>query len=158
MGNDIEIRRATIDDLDSVQRLSAELAEFEYQNWDKSLDPKWPFSPLGEQTYRKAIENRYVIIAFYDKEAIGYLIGNIHRPGGDEARQIVSAQLNNIYVREAFRQRAVGSALLIDFRNYCKNKGVNRLTTTVIAQNVNAVDFYQRHGFEPSRIILAQEP
>lgn len=157
MGKDVEIRRATIDDLPVIQRLGAELAEFEHQNWDEDLDPKWPLSAQGAQVYQKAIEARYVIIAFSDNDAVGYLIGDIHRPAPDAARQIITAQLNNIYIREEFRKCGVGNMLLENFKEYCKNNNVSRLTTTVIAQNTNALGFYRRQGFEPSRIILAQD-
>ncbi len=157
MTEEIKIQRATINDLNTIQQLGAELAEFEHKNWDSSLDPKWPLSAAGEQAYRKAIENRYTLIALRGEEAIGFLIGDIQRPAAGAARQITSAHLGNIYVREKFRESSIGSKLLANFKNYCKANNASKLTTTVIAQNTNAIEFYQQQGFEPSRMILAQD-
>lgn len=49
MNEEIKIRRVNIDDLNIIQQLGTELAEFEHKNWDSDLDPKWPLSTTGEQ-------------------------------------------------------------------------------------------------------------
>lgn len=140
---DVTIRRAGIDDLEIVQKLGAELAESEHKNWDKDLDPKWALSEAGAQAYRKMIENSYVAIAFQKDEPVGYLIGSIRRPMDGAARQTISAQLNNIYVKEGLRKQSIGSKLFDDFRKYCKDNGATKLNVTVIASNTDAVKFYQ---------------
>ena len=153
----ITIRRATADDIETIQKLGFKLLDFERKNWDPSLDANWPFSEEGKKKYLAAIENKYTIIAEKDGEPVGYLIGKLIDISPDSARPIKQAYLENIYVSESMRGANIGSEIFANFRDYCKSEGVSRINVSVLAANENAVKFYENVGFSPRSISLSQE-
>lgn len=154
---DITIRRATTDDIETIQQLGFELLDFERKNWDPSFDAKWPFSEEGKKKYLAAIENKYTIIAEKDGKPVGYLIGKIIDISPDSARPIKQAYLENIYVSESLRGANIGSEIFANFKDYCKSEGVSRINVSVLSDNKNAVEFYKNVGFSPRSISLSQE-
>ena len=154
---DITIRRATEEDVETIQRFGFELLDFERQNWDPTLDAKWPFTEEGKQKYLAAIRNKYTIIAEKDGEPVGYLIGKIIDASPDSARPIKQAYLENIYVSESVRGANIGGEIFASFKTYCKSEGVSRINVSVLAANENAVKFYEKVGFSPRSINLSQE-
>lgn len=153
----ITTHQATISDLKTLQQLGYELLKYEHDRWDPTLDLDWPFSEAGEAMYRKSISDRYTILAYLDNEPVGYLIGTIQTPPPGSVRAIITAQLNNIYVRESARHSGVGHSLADSFRKYCKEHQVANINVTVNAANQSAITFYQHEGFLPSRLILQQD-
>ena len=151
----ITIRRAKIEDLATVQQLGFELLKYEHDCWDDSLDLDWPFSEAGEANYRKAILERVTILAEDDDKAAGFLIGSIQKPAPGAARNIATAQLNNIFVREEWRGQKIGERLAEEFRQLCKAEQVELLNVTVNSQNEAAIAFYNHIGFAPSRMLMS---
>lgn len=151
------IRRATIEDLGEVQRLGYELLKYEHDNWDESLDLAWSFSEAGEANYRKAILERVTLLVVDKDKIAGFLIGSIQKPADGAARKTVSAQLNNIYVRKDWRGQKLGYQLAKEFREICDAENVELINVTVNSQNANAIAFYERVGFAPSRIFMSMK-
>ena len=67
----IVIRKATLEDLRQVQDLNYKLFDFEYKNFDSSLNMGWTFSEEGEKYFRKVIEKGTVWLAVDDDKIIG---------------------------------------------------------------------------------------
>ena len=151
------IRRATIDDLKTIQQFGYQLLEYERNNWDPDLKLDWPFSDQGKNAYTKAINDGYTTIAEIDEKPVGFLIGSIKRPKVGNARQITVAQLENIFVNEDARVRGVGKKLADEFKTYCIAEKVDKLNVVVNSENVEAIKFYKKIGFIPSRMILSQD-
>ena len=59
----MNIRRAELNDLKSVQELNNQLFDLEIAHFDEHLIKDWPLSKDGEQYFKKAIENNFVIVA-----------------------------------------------------------------------------------------------
>ena len=153
----ITIRRATIEDLRDVQQLGYELLKYEHDNWDESLDLQWPFSEVGETNYRKAILERVTLLVEDDGKIAGFLIGSIQKPAEGAARKTITAQLNNIYVREEWRGQELGRKLAEEFKTVCNTGSVEQINVTVNSQNTDAIAFYERVGFAPSRIFMSMK-
>jgi len=153
----ITVRIANMADLKTIQKLGFELLDFERQNWDPTLDTDWPFSEEGKANYEKAIKEKYTIIAEEDGKPIGYLIGSIRPPIKGGARHITTAQLENIYIDSNYRRSRVGKKLFEHFASYCKKQKVDAMNVMVNAKNDNAISFYKKVGFSPSRISFSQE-
>ena len=153
----IIVRRATLEDIKTIQQFGYKLLDYERQNWDPALDVNWPFSKEGEQKYFTAITDKYTIIAEKDKKPVGYLIGKVIDAAPGSARHIKQAYLENIFVSDSDRKSGVGVKLIVDFRDYCKKEGVSRINVSVLAANTIAVDFYQKVGFSPRSLSLSQE-
>lgn len=152
---EVVIKRAVLEDLPIVQRLGYDLLEYERQRWDNTLNPNWPFSEAGERSYKNAISERYTILAFLDKQAVGFLIGTIQVPPAESARNTITANLNNIYVDESKRNQNIGSKLFEAFREYCQENNVETINVTVNSQNIQAIKFYEKCNFISSRIIMS---
>ena len=153
----IRIRRAESKDLGVVQKLGYQLLETERKGWDPTLDSSWAKGEEGKKVYLDAIENKYVLLAEDDGEAVGYLIGKIHIPPKQAARHIVLARLINIYVDGAHRHQGIGKRLFQHFREHCIEQGVNDLEVLVLAKNQNAIEFYKKQNFTPKRVAMAQK-
>lgn len=153
----ITIKKATLENLKTIQQLGFELLQFEHDRWDPTLDLNWPKSESGKAMYENAILNKYTILAYLDDTAVGYLIGTIQAPPKGSARSNTTAQLNNIYVNESARHTGVGHALAANFRQYCEENHVSNINVTVNAANTGAIAFYAREGFIQSRLIMTQE-
>ena len=153
----IIVRRATLEDIKTIQQFGYKLLDYERQNWDSALDVNWPFSKEGEQKYRTAITDKYTIITEKDGKPVGYLIGKVVDAAPGSARHIKQAYLENIFVSDSDRKSGVGVKLIVDFRDYCKKEGVSRINVSVLAANTIAVDFYQKVGFSPRSLSLSQE-
>ena len=151
----MNIRRATIDDLKTVQELGFELLKYEHDRWDDTLNLDWPFSEEGEANYRKAILERVTLLAEDGEKVAGFLIGSIQKPSAGGAREIVSAQLNNIFVRDEWRGQKVGQLLADEFKKICHDENVNKISVTVNSANADAIGFYEHVGFSASRIIMS---
>ena len=153
----ITIRRAKIEDLATVQQLGFELLKYEHDRWDDSLDLDWPFSEAGEANYRKAILERVTLLAEDEDKTAGFLIGSIQKPAPGAARNVVTAQLNNIFIREEWRGRQIGQQLAEEFKQICKAEQVEQLNVTVNSRNEDAIAFYKHIGLAPSRMFMSMK-
>lgn len=140
----IVIRKATLEDLRQVQDLNYKLFDFEYKNFDSSLNMGWTFSEEGEKYFRKVIEKGTVWLAVDDDKIIGYLAGIMKSYNSINAK---SAELDNFYIEEKYRRLGIGKRLVNEYKEYCKNKGVYTIYVTANAKNKNARSFYQASGF-----------
>ena len=156
MESQITIRRAALSDLKTLQNLAHALLTFELNNFEPDLDPNWAFSDAAAEKFRRAISEKFVLLAFVDNNPIGYLIGSLSKLNPNAAHQSSSAQLENIFVNENFRQHKVGTKLWHEFHNFCQANHATKINVTVNAQNSSALDFYRKIGMSPSRIILSQ--
>ena len=77
---DLEIREATLDDLKDIIDFNQQLFDYEYKNFDKTLDCKWPSG--NEEYYKGRIEKKdsLALIVSVDGKLVGYLIGAIIKP------------------------------------------------------------------------------
>jgi len=114
----------------------------------------WPFTEAGERNYKEAFNSRYTIPAIANGKAIGFLIGTIQIPPANAARSTIMANLNNIYVEESARKQGAGAELFENFKKFCQENRVEKINVTVNSQNNQAIDFYKKHGFTSSHLIM----
>lgn len=143
---DIVIRKATIDDLETIQTLNNELFKLEYENFDSSLKVGWPFGIDGKKYFTDLIENQIVLIACAEDKIVGYLAGSINV---EESYNIKSlAELDNMFIKEKYRKYGIGTKLFQEFKNYCRQLNIDEMKVTASAKNINAINFYKKNGFE----------
>jgi ribosomal protein S18 acetylase RimI-like enzyme len=99
----LTIRKATIEDWQSVQKLNHEVFQVSYK-FDKNLNMNWPFSPEGVAYYKKAIESEsyFCHIAEADEVSVGYIIG-VEQTFPYRANR--TGEIENIGVTSKFRGR-----------------------------------------------------
>ena len=140
----ITIRNAVMDDLKAIQELNYKLFDLEFNNFDPTLNLEWTFSEKGENYFKSVIEKGTVWVALENKKIIGYLAGVECEPS---YLTIKMAELDNCYIEKEYRNKGIGNMLLLEFKKYCKNKGIHEIKVTASALNKNAIDFYKNNEF-----------
>ena len=148
----IVIKRASIDDLKTIQELNNSLFKLEINNYDPTLVNDWPLTSEGKEYFTDLIDNHYVIVANIDDIAIGYLAGSINEKGSYE--KIQYGEINNMFVKDEYRKNGIGKLLVNNFKEYCKSKNITNLKVTASFKNKNAIVFYQKNGFEEFDLTL----
>ena len=144
------IRKATLEDLKSVQELNYKLFDVEYKNFDPALNMEWTFSKMGEDYFIELIEKGTVWVAVDDNKVIGYLAGSINVKPEYATKSL--SELDNFYVEEEYRRQGIGKKLLEEFKKYCISKDIEEIKVTASAKNINARQFYKNNGFEDFEI------
>jgi len=153
--NNVEYRRANINDLSAIQNLNNELFKLEKENFDPTLVKEWPLTDEGRQYFEDLINNNYVVVAIIDSEIIGYLAGTINEKGSYE--EIQYGEVNNMFVMPNCRGLGVGKKLFNSFKEYCLSNEINNMIVTASAKNLNAIAFYRKNGFEDFNLTLTME-
>ena len=148
----IEIRKANLQDLSSIQELNNKLFELEYENFDDTLKVGWPFEEDGKEYFENMINNEIVFVAMYGEKIVGYLAGSI-------CEQIsyikeTFAELDNMFIDNEYRRFGIGTLLINSFKEYCKEKKIQNIKVTASAKNSRAIQFYNKNGFEDYNITL----
>ena len=150
----IIIRKANIDDLYEIQKLNKELFELESNNFDSTLITDWPLTQEGKEYFENAIKKDIVLVAYVDKQIVGYLAGTLNSQYS--YNNIVQAELDNMCIMNEFRKLGIGSKLFEEFKKICKENKINEIKVVASYNNLNAIDFYKRNGFKEAELILKQ--
>ena len=153
MALDLTIRQTTIDDLPVLVELNYALFQEDAGQRDPTLNLEWP-RKHGHAYFADLIasDTSACLIAEIDGLAIGYLAGYTREPS--DLRPIKTAELESMFVREAWRSRRVGEQLVQRFAEWAQAQGAQRISVTAYYANGRAVQFYQRVGFTPKHITL----
>jgi len=150
----IEIRKATVKDLDGILRLNFELFKKEYREYDKTLDLDWT-QRGGEKYFRNRIakSDGFVAVAESGGKLVGYLCGGMPKM---EAHRIKMkhAELENMFVDKRFRRQGVGKKLAEEFLNWCRENKADYVSVSASYENEEGIHFYRKLGFENYEIVL----
>ncbi|MCL2229197.1 MAG: GNAT family N-acetyltransferase [Firmicutes bacterium] len=147
----VKIRRAEIGDLGEIQSLNNLLFKWDAQ-FDKALNMDWSFSKEAEEFFAKMIKTQFVWVAEVDCRIVGYLSGSLENKKGHT--HDVFAKLENILILDEFRKLGVGNMLFNEFKKQCEQKNVDSIRVSTCAKNINAIDFYEKNGFNKIEITL----
>ncbi len=147
--NPIEIRKATVADLEMLQKLSIQTftETFSVTNTPENIASYIDKSFNTEQLIRElnTIESQFYI-AFSDTIPVGYLKVNF----GEAQTEIIegnSLEIHRIYVLQTFHGKNVGKLLLDKAKNIGQTSGVNSIWLGVWEENHRALRFYTKNGF-----------
>ena len=148
----ISIRKATIDDLTSIQELNNSLFDLEVKNFDDTLKRGWPFEKEGKVYFEDMIKNEIVFVAEVEEVVVGYLAGSIC----EQISYITEtfAELDNMCINEEYRRFGIGTLLINELKKYCKEINIQNIKVTASAKNSRAIQFYMKNGFEDYNITL----
>jgi ribosomal protein S18 acetylase RimI-like enzyme len=144
----MNIRAATMQDLDQIIVLSKEILEFH----DKLL-PNY-FSPNNDEarntrtanliTYPDAI---FLVATDDEDKVVGYIIAQII----DTPRYVrhIRCDINELGITASARKMGAGRALIETLKAECSRRGVQEMHLSVYLNNKNAVAFYEKMGFAP---------
>jgi len=149
----VHIRKATIRDLPELTEMSAALIRSDAQ-FDDALTDRWSYDEEGQKYLKKRIRGRKGIcfVAEIDGKVVGYATGALLSI--ENWRPVSRAELDNLYVSGEYRSKGVGASLIGAFIEWSKEKKVDRVVLHAVAQNEQAVSFYQRNSFVPQHLIF----
>jgi GNAT superfamily N-acetyltransferase len=149
----VDVRLAQQEDFKAVQDLNHDLFISDSQYVD-DLNNDWPYAEKGAQYFKDMISGKIGVcfVAEMDGEIVGYLVGRVRRPNGAIAGK--RAELENMLVKDSFRNQGVGDQLGQAFLKWCKNNKVDYVIVGAFAKNTDAISFYQGLGFEPYEAVL----
>ena len=152
-GHEIQIRKANLADIDAIVELSANLFMEDAGQHDPFMDLDWPLKE-GKGYYSGIITgaNSLCLVADAGDQLVGFLTGYIRRDSS--MRPVRMAELESMFVDQAYRKQAVGARLAKNFLEWCRSKGARRVSVTAYWANEGAIAFYKRLGFEPRELTL----
>lgn len=145
----MKIRDAVDSDLDSIADLlliahqvhvNAQPEVYREISHDVALDFLSP---------RVTESNAYLRVAEFESELQGYCSAAIRSsPNTPVLQPRESVYVNEIVVRPGSRRSGVGRALIVDLKEFARQKGVTQIKLDVSHFNSEARAFYQSQGFE----------
>lgn len=150
-----EVREAQETDIDKIQELSAELSEMESEEFDPTINPEWCLTEEAENWYRDRIHSPdgFATVAQEEGEVIGYAVGITVRAETFRTTEKL-AELESMYLRPEYRGQGIGTQLVDEFKDWAEQKDADRLRVQASAQNQDAIDFYQKNGFQDYSLTL----
>lgn len=150
---DVQIRKATLDDIISIVELNFALFQEDAGQRDPFMNLNWP-KEEGQEHFAKLVSGNdsVCLLATTREEVIGYLVGYLW--DGGRLRPMKMVELESMYVRPNYRSQGIGRQLVNDFLRWSKQKGAQRVSVTAYAANARAIEFYRGLGFEPKSLSL----
>jgi ribosomal protein S18 acetylase RimI-like enzyme len=147
--NTIEIRKATISDLETIQKISIQTftETFATVNTPENI-ANYIKNRLNTEQLSAELNNlsSQFYIAYSNDEVVGYLKINF----GDaqtESFNENALEVQRIYVLQNFHGKKIGQLLLDEVKKIAQTKGVDYIWLGVWEENYRALQFYTKNGF-----------
>lgn len=154
----IQIREATAEDLETIQKLNRKLCVKENTEFDSTVNPEFATTACGERYFKKSLENEdgLVLIAEDNNNPIGYLVGRIEEVGG--FRNISNmCEVDNMWIDEEYRSQGIGKQLMNEVKKWSIKKGIKKMRVIASYKNKKGIKFYEREGFGAYDLILEKD-
>ena len=145
----MNIRKATIDDINELARLNSEV-----QSLHVDIEPD-VFCDVGEADLREFFQNRLAQADFrtFIAEDEGYPVGYMsvrvaRRPGHLFVKKREAVTIDQICATKHCRQKGVGKALVQVAHDLAAQEGIERVELDVWCANDGAVAAFKAMGFE----------
>jgi len=145
----LSIRKANIEDLETVQKLNLQLFEKEHREYDDLLDLHWTFWNSWTKYFKNRIleDDWCAFIAEVDGIVVWYLCWWIR--SGESYRILpICAELENTFVLDTYRWKWLWTMLFDAFIERCKHKEVRKIMVEASAANEWAIKFYKKNNFK----------
>jgi ribosomal protein S18 acetylase RimI-like enzyme len=147
--NTIEIRKATVSDLETIQKISIQtfIETFAAVNTPENIANYIKDSLNTEQlTTELNNANSQFYIAYSNAEVVGYLKINF----GDAQTETINEnalEVQRIYVLQTFHGKNIGQLLLEEVKKIAQTTDVEYIWLGVWEENHRALRFYTKNGF-----------
>jgi GNAT superfamily N-acetyltransferase len=150
------VRPATSDDLEGLVASSAALFAEDAGIRDPLRNTNWP-AEYGARWCSDLLADpqALVLVAGTQAEVVGHLFATFSEPS--DMWTVSRAELVSLYVRPPLRGQGVGGRLVDTFTAWAGERGATRLHVSAYASNESALRLYQRHGFTPLSVNLAND-
>ena len=147
--NTIEIRKATLSDLETIQKISTQtfIETFAAVNTPENID-NYIKDSLNTERLTAELNNlnSQFYIAYSNDEVVGYLKINF----GDAQTESLNEnalEVQRIYVLQNFHGKNIGQLLLEEVKKIAQTTGVEYIWLGVWEENYRALRFYTKNGF-----------
>lgn len=146
----MEIIKATQEDLNDICKLREELLQHH-----QFINPVFKFNDQRKKSSRKLMEtyfqreNSQFFIVKQNNDTIGFA----HCTLDEKPTQKIGGFLQDIYVKEEFRNQGIGNELLSHCKEFFGAKGINHgLTTDYNEKNTPTLKFYEKNNYTIDKI------
>jgi ribosomal protein S18 acetylase RimI-like enzyme len=144
------IRKASMEDFNSIIELSLLFAEF-HHNYDKKFKLNWFVSDSNKKwvsSYLQDQEKCLLIALNEENKIIGYLMGSLLAKDDIEHLELACAsKVEELFITEPYRSSGLGTNLINSFFDWSREKGAESVYLEVLKQNTRGINFYEKNGF-----------
>lgn len=147
--NTIEIKKASVSDLDTIQKISIQtfIETFAAVNTPENI-ANYINESLSTERLSDEFNtvNSQFYIAYSDNEVVGYLKINF----GDAQTETINKnalEVQRIYVLQTFHGKNIGQLLLEEVKKIAQSAAVDFIWLGVWEENHRALRFYTKNGF-----------
>lgn len=152
----INIRKATLSDLEIITGLRKWLATFEATlNENISLENTEKSDYKAEIAKELCLDNYAYFLLEENNEIRGYICG--YTKTDDWWKYEKMAAVHGLWVDENLRGNGFGKALMTEFESWAKSQNVAAITIEVLPENTNAVNLYRTLGYEDFLLYLKKD-
>lgn len=158
-----DVSVATIRSYEPVDEIACRACVVELQDAERGIDPRLRTGDFIADDYLAQMHARCrnhtgaIFVAEYCNEIVGLVmvLARVHfelldEPSGDYAL------VAELVVRDGFRRRGIGRALLYCAEQYASDAGAAELQIGVLSENTAARDLYLHEGFAPYKETLSK--
>jgi len=146
----ISVKEATVKETEVISKLSTETF-FETYSWYNTPENMLEYTQIHfsvEQTKKDFKEiNTYFFLAYLGDEVIGYAKLRVFEHP-EELKSKRHIEIERIYVQKKHHDKKVGFVLIKKCIDFVKEKNFEVIWLGVWEQNLKALNFYTRVGFE----------
>jgi GNAT superfamily N-acetyltransferase len=152
----LEIRHADPGDATTLAELFLELLAFMVGFSDNVVKAPEDKIEVATRVFESLLRRDHLtFLALMDGAPVGYIEAMMqYSPESETHFEIADIFVGNIMVRDGFRSRGIGRALLDTVKERGKKAGYNRINLNVLAKNADGRRFYESYGFEEGSIKL----
>lgn len=154
----ISIRKASVQDLEIIQKMNNNLCKKEHADFDSTVNPVFATTQGGLSYFKEILEseNSIAFLAEDEGSPIGYIAASIQQVGS--FRTIPNmCEVDNMWVDEEYRSKGMGKQLMNKVESWAFDKGVKRMRVIASFDNRKGIDFYKREGFGEYDLILEKD-
>ena len=154
---DLVIRKAKLEEVEIIQNLNNDLINYEMKEGFDNYVKDCALSNESRKYFLDLIKNQFVVVAEVEGEIVGYLAGSIYKDLSYVYYEGLTAEANNMFVKEKYRAYGIGSKLMNAFVGWSKVQNAKRIMVTASSKNERTIKFYNKMGFKDVNLTLRKD-
>ncbi|WP_279572752.1 GNAT family N-acetyltransferase [Volucribacter amazonae] len=146
------IRLATLADIPALNDLLQDILHVHHQARPDIFNASGQKFSETELVERLNDPDNPVFVYELAGQVVGHLFCELSMPTGDVLKPVKTLFIDDLCVASSARGQKIGEQLYQFAVDYAKQQGCYHLTLDVWADNVRAVQFYERLGMKPQKL------
>lgn len=150
---EIKLRKAVLSDAEQIAKIHVD-------SWEVAFEGLMPENYIKGYTLSARIKEwletirtnaEFVVVAESYSTVVGFMS---YRPHPDAPETI---ELSKLYLCPTYYGKGTGSLFMQKLENVARDNGVRKIHLYVLNNNVTAIQFYMKHGFENADGFVSKE-